>query len=49
MMLTGLLVYTIIVMQFFPETAVARWLDRTVAITRDVFGRIERRHLIFLC
>lgn len=48
MMLTGLLVYTIIVMQFFPETAVARWLDRTVAITRDVFGRIERRHLIFL-
>ena len=48
MMLTGLLVYSIIVLRLFPETATARCLDRIVGITRDAFGRIERRHLIFL-
>jgi hypothetical protein len=48
MMLTGLLMYTIIVLRLFPETAAARWLDRIVGITRDAVGRIERRHLVFL-
>lgn len=47
-MLTGLLVFAMVVLRGFPETAAARWLDRVVAASVAALGRIERRHLIFL-
>ena len=44
-MVTGFLICVMIVLRGFPETALARWLDRTlVAAVR----RITRTHVIFL-
>ena len=44
-MLTGLAILATIVLRWFPETAVARWLDRTLVAG---LRRITRTHLIFL-
>ena len=44
-MLTGLMICATIVLYWFPDTPIARWLDRTlVAAAR----KITRTHLIFL-
>ena len=47
-MLTGLLVFAIVVLKRFPETAAARWMMRMVGETLTALGRVERKHLIFL-
>ena len=44
-MLTGLVVLAMVVLRGFPETAVAKWLDRTLVAG---LRRITRTHLIFL-
>ncbi|WP_404372018.1 hypothetical protein AB5I39_05140 [Sphingomonas sp. MMS24-J45] len=44
-MLTGLVVFAIAVLRWFPETAVARWLRRVLVAP---LGKITRTHLIFL-
>ncbi len=48
MMLTGLLVFAMVVLRGFSETAATRWLDRMVRATVDAARQVERRHLIFL-
>ncbi|GHH22586.1 hypothetical protein GCM10008023_32760 [Sphingomonas glacialis] len=48
MMLTGLLVFAIVVLKRFPETAAARWMMRMVGATLTALGRVERKHVIFL-
>ncbi len=47
-MLTGLLVFAMVVLRGFSGTAAARWLDRMVRATVDAARQVERRHLIFL-
>lgn len=44
-MLTGLILFATIVLKVMPETAVARWLDRTLVAG---LHKITRTHLIFL-
>ncbi|MEG3176304.1 hypothetical protein U1872_08695 [Sphingomonas sp. RB3P16] len=46
-MLTGLLVFAMIVLRRFPETGAARWLERAITATAAALRRVERRHLIF--
>ncbi|WP_010183241.1 hypothetical protein [Sphingomonas sp. PAMC 26605] len=48
MMLTGLLVFAMVVLRVFPETAAAQWLDRMVRATVAAVRQVERRHLVFL-
>lgn len=47
-MLTGLLIFAMVVLKGFPETAAARWLDRTVQATLTAARRVKRQHIIFL-
>ena len=44
-MLTGLMLFATIVLKMTPETACARWLDRTLVAA---LRKITRTHLIFL-
>lgn len=44
-MLTGLVVFAIVLLRGFPETPAARWLDRTLVAG---LRKITRTHLIFL-
>ena len=48
MMLTGLLVFAMIVLWGFPETAAARWTARQVAAVATALRKVSRTHLIFL-
>lgn len=47
-MLTAVLTYALLIVLLFPETAAARWVRGIVETIRDAFGKISRRHLIFL-
>ncbi len=48
-MLVGLLVAIIVTLRCWPETAAARWIERTVIdATRARLAMLERRHIILL-
>lgn len=46
-MLAGVLLGMIVVLRWFPGTALARWLERQVTEVRRRLARIERRHVLF--
>lgn len=48
-MLTGLLLAMMVVVLRFPETALARWVQRMmIDAPRERLAKLERRHLIFV-